>query len=88
MREDNKIYFGTYPQTLVDNDSLISELNTIAGTLPTSTNSYNWTDYNYYIEESVESYMFYQDIDYDNDGYYDYRGVYFIIIVRRIPHLL
>ncbi len=76
-REGNKIYFGTYPQTYVTDDTLVSELNTLAGNLPSSDNLYNWSDYNYYLAENVASYMFYQDIDYDNNGTYDYRGVYF-----------
>jgi hypothetical protein len=76
-REDSKIYFGTYPQNIVTDSTLISELNTLAGTKPTSTSSYNWTDYNYYISSSVTSFMFYQDLDIDNNGTYDYRGVYF-----------
>ena len=76
-RDGNKIYFGTYPQTKVTDNTLISELNTLAGTKPTSSKKYNWTDYNYYIESSITSYMYYQDIDYDNNGTYDYRGVYF-----------
>jgi uncharacterized repeat protein (TIGR02543 family) len=77
-RSGNKIYFGTYPQTLVTDDTLTNELNTLAGTLPTATDAYSWTDYNYYIAGYIISYMFYQDIDYDNDGINDYRGVYFI----------
>ena len=77
IREDDKIYFGNYPQTLVEDNELICELNTAAGDLPTSTNTYNWTDYNYYIEEDIVSYMYYQDIDLENDGIFDYRGVYF-----------
>ena len=76
-RVDNKIYFGYYPQTKVTNNTLISELNNLAGTEPNSSNKYNWTDYNYYLSSNITSYMFYQDIDYDNDGAYDYRGVYF-----------
>ncbi len=76
-RDGNKIYFGTYPQTKITDNTLISELNTLAGTKPTSTNKYKWTDYDYYISSKVTSYMFYQDIDYDNNGTYDYRGVYF-----------
>lgn len=76
-REGNKIYFGTYPQSKVTDNSLINELNALSGTKPTSTNKYKWTDYNYYINSSVTSYMFYQDIDYDDDGAFDYRGVYF-----------
>ena len=76
-RNGNKIYFGSYPQTLVTDNSLISELNTLAGNKPTSSNKYKWTDYNYYISSSVTSYMYYQDIDLDSDGEFDYRGVYF-----------
>lgn len=71
------IFYGTYPQTKVDDTNLISELNTKAGDLPTSTNLGNWTDYNYYISNEVSSYMYYIDIDTDNDDSYDYRGVYF-----------
>ena len=37
-----------------------------------------WKDYGYYIENKVSSYMYFIDIDIDNDGIYDYRGVYFI----------
>ena len=77
FRENAKIYFGKYPQTEVKDMSLISELNMLAGEKPTSSNTYNWTDYNYYVNGSISSYMFYQDIDVDSDGTYDYRGVYF-----------
>ena len=76
-RNDNKIYFGRYPQIKVTDDTLINELNSLAGTKPTATNKYNWTDYNYYISSNITSFMFYQDIDYDNNGDYDYRGVFF-----------
>lgn len=76
-RNNNVIYFGTYPQNRVTNENLINELNGLSGSLPTSNMTYNWTDYNYYILSNVTSYMYYQDIDYDNDGTYDYRGVYF-----------
>lgn len=76
-RQGNKIYFGEYPQTEVKDTSLIDELNTLSGEKPTSSNTYNWTDYNYYIDGSITSYMYYQDIDVDSDGTYDYRGAYF-----------
>ncbi|MCR4898547.1 MAG: InlB B-repeat-containing protein [Acholeplasmatales bacterium] len=76
-REDNKIYFGSYPQTKITDDTLINELNTLAGDLPTASDTKAWTDYNYYIEDNITNFMFYQDIDYDNNGDYDYRGVYF-----------
>ena len=71
------IYFGSYPQTKVSDDSTILRLNTKAGSLPTSTNTYLWTNYGYYIDGTVSSYMYYIDIDEDSDGEYDYRGVFF-----------
>ena len=71
------LYFGAYPQTKVSDDSIMTSLNNLAGTLPTSSNTYSWTDYGYYMEGTVSSYMYYIDIDYDNNGDYDYRGVYF-----------
>ena len=71
------LYFGSYPQTKVSSASTISALNTTAGTLPTSSNTYKWTDYGYYKSGYVSSYMYYIDIDQDNDGNNDYRGVYF-----------
>ena len=76
-KEDNTIKFGRYPQTLVTNESIILELNDKAGTLPTSSNNYNWTSYNYYNNGNIENFMWYIDIDIDLDGILDYRGVYF-----------
>lgn len=75
IRDGSKVYFGTYPQTKVNDNVLISELDNLAGT--PYTNYYNWIDYNYYISSHITSFMFYQDIDFDNNGTYDYRGVYF-----------
>lgn len=71
-RKNNKFYFGTYPQTLEKSSSKIKKLNKIAGTL-----TEGWTSYKYYIEDSVEDFMYYIDIDLDNDNKFDYRGVYF-----------
>ena len=71
-RKNNKFYFGTYPQTLEKSSSKIKKLNKIVGT-PTE----GWTSYNYYIEDKVENFMYYIDIDLNNDNRYDYRGVYF-----------
>ena len=67
-------YFGTYPQSKVTNTTLLSTLNSVSGTLPNSANSQAWTDYGYYISDSVSSYMWYIDIE--NSGN-EYRGVYF-----------
>ena len=64
------LYFGTYPQTLV-------EATNENGLLDVSFNNLTWNDYGYYNDGKAESYMFYKDIDIDNDGAFDYRGVYF-----------
>lgn len=73
-KESTYIYFGSYPQTKVTDNSIKSALNSQAGVKPTSSNSYSWTDYGYYISGSVQSYMWYQDITYGGEKY---RGVYF-----------
>ncbi len=75
--DNNSLYFGSYPQTKVTDNKLISTLNTTAGTLPTSSDKYKWTDYGYYVSNKVSSYMYYIDIDQNKDGTNDYRGVYF-----------
>ena len=69
-RENDTIYFGYYPQTLMDDNKIIDSLNKKAV-------DNGWISYKYYIENNVEDYMFYQDIDLNNDNSYDYRGVYF-----------
>lgn len=76
---NNKIYFGYYPQTKVTDSKTLSELNSANGVSPrpTSLNSYSWTSYGYYSANAVNNYTWYIDIDLDNDGRYDYRGVYF-----------
>jgi len=75
--DSKTLYFGSYPQTKITDSSLTTSLDQIAGTLPTSSNTQSWEDYGYYMAGNVESYMYYIDIDYDNDGSNDYRGVYF-----------
>lgn len=69
-RNGTKMYFGTYPQTKVT----ASETNGLSSiTFDSST----WTSYKYYIESTQVDYMYYKDVDIDNNGTYDYRGVYF-----------
>ena len=75
--DGNNIKLGYYPQTKVNDNSIIEQLNNLAGTLPTKTNDYSWTNYGYYSASETYNYMWYIDIDYDNDGIFDYRGVYF-----------
>ena len=73
-RIDNKIWFGSYPQTEVTDSTLKSTLNSKAGTLPTSGNSRKWTSYGYYLNGVVTDYMWYIDVENGTDKY---RGVYF-----------
>ncbi len=75
--DENTLCYGYYPQSLVDDKEICSNLNSISGTLPTESNKNKWTDYGYYVSNQIESYMFFIDIDIDNDGLNDYRGVYF-----------
>ncbi len=79
--DENYILFGSYPQTKVTDSSLTSALTTMAGTLPTASNSYDWTSYGYYVgtgssgtESNSTNYMWYQDETYGGEKY---RGVYF-----------
>ena len=74
VREGDKIYFGSYPQTEVNDSALKSTLNGLAGELPTSSNSGNWISYEYYISGVVKDYMWYIDLNLDGEKY---RGVYF-----------
>lgn len=76
VREGNKIYFGSYPQTKVEDYTLTTMLNSEAGTLPTATDSKSWNSYKYYKEGSnVDNFMWYTDIEINGALY---RGVYFI----------
>ena len=69
IKEGNKIYFGTYPQTEVE---ATAENGLISIEFDDS-----WTSYNYYISSTISDYMFYKDVDTNGDGRFDYRGVYF-----------
>ena len=88
VEDDGKtIYFGSYPQKKVENESIINQLNSKAGSLPTEDNLYQWSMKNLRIyfkdnyhkeneKEAIFEYMYFQDIDFDNNGTYDYRGLY------------
>lgn len=65
---------GMYPQTKVTDTTIISALNGKGGLLPTAGNPRTWTDYGYYIEGVVTSYMWYKDVVHNS---VTYRGVYF-----------
>lgn len=68
------ILFGSYPQTRVTDSAITTALNDMRGTLPTSSNSYDWTSYGYYISGDVTNFMWYIDLEYSGGKY---RGVYF-----------
>ncbi len=75
-RSGSTIYFGEYPQTEVTDSTITAALNDMRGTLPTSSNSYDWTSYGYYnyISGDVTNFMWYIDLEYSGGKY---RGVYF-----------
>ena len=73
-RNGYTVLFGSYPQTKVTNEKLISVLNKKALPLPFNNQSQNWTSYGYYINNKVVDFMWYIDITL---GSRKYRGVYF-----------
>ncbi len=72
--KETTVLFGSYPQTEVTDSSLTDVLTSLAGTLPTSENSYAWTSYGYYAKGEVSNYMWYINVTYSGETY---RGVYF-----------
>ena len=73
-REDDIIYFGSYPQIEVTDSTTKTALSAKIEGLPTSSNSNGWTSYGYYSSGNVSNYMWYIDVE---DGTEEYRGVYF-----------
>ncbi len=75
IREGNTISFGYWPQSKVTDSSLISALNSKAGTLPKYGSNGSWISYKYYIKgKNTTDFMWYQDIEHNGERY---RGVYF-----------
>jgi len=71
----NKDSFGSYPQSKVEDKSIISELNNKVGELPSEENKNNWSSFSYYIKGNNDtSFTYYIDINYSNNKY---RGIYF-----------
>lgn len=67
-REGDYIYFGSYPQSEVIDETLKSALTNAAGATST------WTSYDYYIEGQISNFMVYKDVSFDGERY---RGVYY-----------
>lgn len=74
VREGDYIYFGSYPQTKVTATSDKAAMLSWENKLPTAEKANGWTDYGYYIERNVTSYMWYVDVELEGEKY---RGVYF-----------
>ena len=74
VRKGEYLYFGTYPQTEVSDEVILSALNESVGKLPTSSNSASWLSYGYYIERNLSNYAWYIDKEHKGEKY---RGVYF-----------
>ena len=73
-----ELYFGKYPQSDVTAEKGEELSTAYAENLPSADNANGWTTYGYYSEGSNDTdYMWYKDVDLNNDGEYDYRGVYF-----------
>ena len=70
--DETRLFLGSYPQSLEKDNEIVNSLNSIAGSNPSSTDTFNWSVYDY-----SDKVTYYQDVDLDNDGSYDYRGVYF-----------
>ena len=68
-RNEDTRTFGSYPQTRVTDEELTKILSSIVGKHPTDS-----VDYGYYLEGEVVPYMFYIDIEYNDNKY---RGVYY-----------
>ncbi|MBE6529219.1 MAG: hypothetical protein E7680_01285 [Ruminococcaceae bacterium] len=68
------ILFGSYPQREITDGTLKLMLMMQVGTVPTPEDPKGWTSYGYYIEGTVQDYMWYVDVSYNGETY---RGVYF-----------
>lgn len=69
------VYFGSYPQSKVEDASVLSALGQQAGILPSEGNGGDWTSYGYYADGAVSDYMYYKDVTLNGK---DYRGVYLL----------
>lgn len=73
-REGDYVWFGTYPQSEVTDETLKNTLTASAGVLPTASNVGGWTSYGYIYDGNKSVDMWF--IDVENAGE-KYRGVYF-----------
>ncbi|MBQ3235547.1 MAG: InlB B-repeat-containing protein [Clostridia bacterium] len=72
--DENSLYFGSHPQTLVENELIINDLNFGCGNLPTQDSLNGWTSFGYYLSGAKSDYTFYKDVTLNG---VKYRGVCF-----------
>lgn len=65
------LYYGNYPQSLVVDQDLLDQLNEYLD------DSMTWNGYQYYANQELSSFMYYLDVDINEDGAFDYRALYF-----------
>lgn len=65
FKTGDKFYYGSYPQTRVTDNGVISSLNALGG---------EWVSYDYYTEGKPSDFMKYKDVSYGGNKY---RGVIF-----------
>ena len=68
------IYFGNYPQEIIENDGIIAALDELAGALPSASDSERWTSYDVQSKNNAYN-IWYMDVIYSGKKY---RGIYFI----------
>ncbi len=71
-KENDVVYFGTYPQSKVEDAEILKGLNDIVAT-PLRDDSKGWTSYGYNTASDPDR-MWFIDVEYDGEKY---RGVYF-----------
>lgn len=71
-KENDVVYFGTYPQSKVEDAEILKGLNDLV-TTPLRDDSKGWTSYGYNMASDPDS-MWFIDVEYDGEKY---RGVYF-----------
>ena len=76
MSEDGKtVTFGSYPQTLVEDEILAAKLTKCAVSAPTlNDGASGWISFGFYSKGTVRNYAWYKDIELDGTRY---RGIYF-----------
>ncbi len=68
------LVIGSYPQSHIDNPTLVAKLNALAGAVPTAQNAHGWTDLGCYCGGRKQSIAWYKDVQHGGNRY---RAMYF-----------